>query len=133
NSPPATTFGQQPPGVSLPSVPGGLTVAESAAVEGDLTYRSSDEANIDSQAKVSGDVKHLLPEPKHNGAAAPAQPTIAGKLLGRLKHAICVGLVGLLGLVMFPRWSTAWADTIRNRPIATPVSGLVGVAAFCVL
>src|SRR5262249_47514805 len=64
NSPPATTFGQQPPGISLPSVPGGLTVAESATLDGDLLYHSADEASIDPQAKVGGDITHLLPEPK---------------------------------------------------------------------
>jgi len=133
NSPPATTFGQQPPGVSLPNVAGGLAIVESAELEGDLTYRAPNEASIDSKAKVGGEVKHLLPEPTTKGAAAPPKPTIASKAFGRLKHMICVGLVGLLGLVLFPRWSTEWADAIRTRPAASFVSGVVGVVAFFVL
>jgi cytoskeletal protein CcmA (bactofilin family) len=133
NSPPATTFGQQPPGVSLPSVTGGLAIADSAELEGDLTYRAPDEASIDSQAKVSGEVKHVLPEPTHKGAAAAAKPTIDSKALGRLKHVICVGLIGFLAILVFPRWSTERSDAIRTRPAASFVSGIAGIVAFFVL
>jgi hypothetical protein len=41
-----------------------------------------------------------------------------------------VALVGLAVLLLFPRWSTAWADTIRTRPGASFVGGLLGLGAF---
>src|SRR5438067_9923345 len=43
---PTMNFGPQPP---MPTVPGGLTVADSARIEGDLIYQANQESTIDPQ------------------------------------------------------------------------------------
>jgi cytoskeletal protein CcmA (bactofilin family) len=133
NAPPATSFGPPPP-VAMPNVPGGLTLADSAVVEGDLTYQSPQEAKIDPQAKVNGEIEHVAPQPKAKGAkAAPAQGGAVAKILTQLRHLACVAIVGLAVLLIFPQWSTAWADTIRTRPGASFLGGIAGLAAFIAL
>jgi hypothetical protein len=54
----------------------------------------------------------------------------AAKIMSRVKHIACVTIIGLAVLLIFPGWSTTVADTIRLRPGATFLSGLIGLAAF---
>jgi cytoskeletal protein CcmA (bactofilin family) len=130
---PVINYGPQPP-VSMPSVPSGLTVADLAKIEGDLIYEAKQEAKIEPQATVNGEVKfaqHTTPAKpgKRTAAAAPA-PSYFNQALRRLRHVISVGLVGLVTVLLFPRTSTAWADMIRTRPLPTFLAGLVGLAVF---
>ena len=131
---PPSAFGPPPP-VPMPTVPGGLTIGESAEIEGDVTYQSSLEATIDAHAKVNGEVEHVRPTPKAKKGAPPppAQNRLVTKSISTVKHLACVVIVGLFVLLVFPRWSLAWADTIRTRPAASFVSGLIGLAAFIAL
>jgi cytoskeletal protein CcmA (bactofilin family) len=130
---PVMNYGPQPP-VSMPSVPGGLTVADSAKIEGDLIYEAKQEANIDPQATVNGEVKfahHAAPaKPGKKAAAAAPPPSYFDKALVRLRHLISVGLVGVVVLLLLPRATTTSADLIRTRPFATLLGGLVGFGAF---
>src|SRR5262245_21843 len=126
-------YGPAPP-VAMPSVPGGLTVADSAKIEGDLTYEASQEATIDPQATVNGEVTfahHAAPakSDKKSAAAAP-KPNYFNQALVRLRHLISVGLVGLVVLLLLPSSTTASADMIRTRPVASFMGGLVGLGAF---
>ncbi len=134
NGPPPSAFGPPPP-VAFPAVPGGLTIADTVTIEGDVRYESPREAKIDAGATLNGEVTHVKPQPKveKGEAAAPRQNALVAKFFTRAKHIACVALVGLLALLVLPRWSTAWADTIRTRPAASFASGLVGMAAFLVL
>jgi cytoskeletal protein CcmA (bactofilin family) len=130
---PASTFG--PPGaVPMPSVPGGLTIGEAAQIEGDVKYESSLEARVDEGATLNGEIEQVKPQPKveKEGAIAPRQNPLLVKAISRVKHILCVALVGLVALLVLPRWSTAWADTLRTRPAASFMSGLAGLAAFFV-
>src|SRR5205823_6399687 len=68
---------------------------------------------------------------KNGRPAKAASATIATKALVRLRHLICVALVGLVVVLLMPRASTAWADLIRTRPLPTFFAGLVGLAVFC--
>jgi cytoskeletal protein CcmA (bactofilin family) len=131
---PTSAFGPPPP-VPMPTVPGGLTIGESARIEGDVTYESSLEATIDEQAKVNGEVEHVRPAPQAKKGAPPAPPRnpLFTKTISSIKHLACVAIVGLFVLLVFPRWSTTWADTIRTRPAASFLSGLIGLAAFIVM
>jgi cytoskeletal protein CcmA (bactofilin family) len=131
NAPPQPVFGPPPP-VGMPSVPGGLTIADSAVVEGDLTYQAQQEAKTDPAAKISGEVKHRKPATPvaKNRPAQKEKTTVLSTAFSRLRHVICVGLVGLSVLVFFPRASGAWADNIRNRPAASFFVGIVGLIAF---
>src|SRR5262245_993145 len=130
DAPPASTFGP-PSAVAMPNVPGGLTIGDTAQIDGDLKYQSSLEAKIDPGARISGEVEQRKPEPKAKGGPpAPPRNPIVNKTFSRLKHAACVAIVGLIAVLLFPRWSTAVADTIRTRPGAAFMSGLVGFTAF---
>src|SRR5204862_4530636 len=100
---PNMNFGPPPP-VAMPSVPGGLTIADSAMIEGYLTYQGKQEAAIDPQATVNGETTFSQEKPaaKHGRAAAAAAPSVLAKALGRVKHLVCVALVGLAVLLLFP-------------------------------
>jgi cytoskeletal protein CcmA (bactofilin family) len=133
NAPPATAFGPPPP-VPMPNVASGFTIADSAAVDGNLNYTAPREATIGPQAQLKGKVDYHAPAPKAKGATpAAAKKTALAKVFGRLRHVACVLIVGLATLLILPRWSDAWADTIRTRPLASFASGLAGLAAFIVL
>jgi cytoskeletal protein CcmA (bactofilin family) len=125
-----------PPPVAMPSVPGGLTLTETAAIEGDLSYQASKEAKIDPMAKVSGETKHKKPAPaagKKNGKGEEKRNTAMDTALVRVRHLACVAIVGLVVLLVLPRWSGAWADNIRQRPGASFLSGILGFIAFIAL
>jgi cytoskeletal protein CcmA (bactofilin family) len=128
---PVMNYGPPPP-VSMPAVPGGLTVADSAKIEGDLTYNAKQEADIEPQATVNGEVKFLrhAPASKSGHKQVAAAPTFFDKTVVRLRHLISVGLVGLFVLLVIPRSTTASADMIRTRPMASFLGGLVGLGAF---
>jgi cytoskeletal protein CcmA (bactofilin family) len=130
---PVMNYGPQPP-VPMPSVPSGLTVADSAKIEGDLIYEAKQEAKIDPQATVNGDVKfahHTAPaKPGKKAAAAAPAPSYFSQALLRLRHLISVGLVGLVVMLLLPASTTASADMIRTRPVASFLGGLVGFGAF---
>ncbi len=128
---PVMSYGPPPP-VPMPTVPGGLTVSDSANIEGDLTYNAKQEANIDPSATVNGEVKFSrhAPSSKSGQKHVAAAPTFLDKTVVRLRHLISVGLVGLVVLLAIPRSTTASADMIRTRPVASFLGGLVGLGAF---
>jgi len=134
-SPSATSFTYgSPPPVDMPEVPGGLTVTESAGVTGDLDYQSGNKAEIDPNAEIAGDVNfherlHVEKEGDERKAAARGISTI---IFQRVRHVLSVALIGLVALVMFPRWTASWVDTIRVRPVASFFGGLIGFVAFLV-
>jgi len=128
---PPPNFGPPPP-VPFPSVPGGLTVADTAEVQGKLTYAAPQEASIDPQARLTGEVEHQRPAP-HADPAAPAEKRWTSFALDRLRHAVCVAIVGLVALLLVPQWSRTWADNVRTRPGASFLGGVLGVLAFIVL
>jgi hypothetical protein len=132
HGPSATTFGPAPP-VPMPNLPGGLTVAASASIDGDLNYQSSQDAEIDPAARVAGEVRfdqRIYVEKEGQAAAVEKQNRVGAWIWSRLRHLISVALVGLFALLVFPKWTTAWADTIRQRPAASFLGGLIGLAAF---
>jgi cytoskeletal protein CcmA (bactofilin family) len=131
NSAAPPMFGPPPP-VPLPTVPGGLTIGDTAEVTGKLRYLSSHEAQVAEGAKLTGGVEHKKPAPPQvagQPAGPPPNPMLTSALY-HLRHAACVALVGLVALVMFPRWTSNWADNIRTRPGASFLGGLTGLAVF---
>lgn len=121
--PPPHQFGPPPP-IPMPVLPSGLTIAETATVTGPLTYTAPQEAQIDPKATLQ-EVTHNRP--------APADPKAAPRnrwvdlAWDRGRHAACAGIVGLLAILLFPAWTTIWADNIRTRPLASFVGGVVGL------
>lgn len=129
---PQPVFGPPPP-VAMPSVPGGLTLSDTAAIEGALSYQASKEAKIDPLAKVSGEVTHKKPAPaakKNNGQPEQKRNAFLDTAVVRGRHLACVAIVGLVVLLVMPRWTGAWADNIRKRPGASFLGGILGLLAF---
>jgi len=105
-----------------------LTLASTADVQGNLTYTSENEADIQSGAKVGGKTTHNVPEAKK---PAPFSG-IGGKVVGFLMALV----TGLIIILIVPRRSASIADSIRNRPwaslgwgavilFATPVAAII--------
>jgi hypothetical protein len=88
-----------------------LTLASTANVQGNLTYTSENEADIQSGAKVGGITTHNVPEVKK---PAPFSG-IGGKLIGFLMALV----TGLIIILIVPGRSASAADSIRNRPWAS--------------
>jgi cytoskeletal protein CcmA (bactofilin family) len=128
-APPASTFGPPPP-VAMPNVPGGLSLSETAVIEGDLTYTAPQEAERHANAKVEGEVKYDKPKPQERPAGGNAKQRPESKIFGRVRHIVSVLLVGVVALVVMPSWTEAWTERIRQRPGATLVSGILGFLAF---
>lgn len=127
---PPNAFGPPPP-VAMPTVPAGLSIIDTAEVQGTLTYVSPQEASIDPQANLVGKVEHR--QPVRQVGQAPAEKTWLQKGLDRLRHLACVAIVGLVALVLTPKWSRAWADNVRTRPGLSLLGGVLGVLAFAAL
>ena len=127
---PPEAFGMPPP-VPMPKVPVGLSIADSAKLEGNVTYLSPNEAQIDPGALISGEVKHNKPAPPPQAQAAGGggNPTL-DLVLDRARHAASVAIVGLIAVLLFPKWTGAWADNVRLRPAASLGAGVVGSIAL---
>lgn len=126
-TPPTYAFGQPPP-IGMPQVPGGLTIDETAKIDGKLSYRSPREAKIHKDAVIAGTIDHTVP--KVEPAKQPSTQTI---LLNQIRHLSCVGLVGLVLLFTMPRWTQRLADTVRGRPVASLGAGILSMLLFWVV
>lgn len=105
-----------------------LTLTSSANVQGNLTYTSENEADIQSGAKVEGKTTRNMPEVKK---PAPFSG-IVGKLIGFLMALV----TGLIITLIIPGRSASVADSIRNKPwtslgwgaiilFATPIAAIM--------
>jgi cytoskeletal protein CcmA (bactofilin family) len=92
-----------------------LTVLPSANIEGDLTYTSEEEADIQSGAQIAGATIHNLPPVKEEPAKAFPPFGIVGKMI-RFLMALLTGLVIIL---IAQRRLTSIAESIRSRPGAS--------------
>lgn len=89
-----------------------LTVAKSARIRGDLTYTSAQEARIDYDADVGGQVKRLKP-PKPRG------PSIGLILLDWFWSLMGMIATALVAAWIFPRTLTTTRDALVRRPGAS--------------
>jgi cytoskeletal protein CcmA (bactofilin family) len=128
DDPPPQTFGPPPP-LAMPDVPGGLTIASTANLEGDLHYSSHREANVEQGATLANPAKFS----QLQAAAAPPAPTTTQVVLGKVRHYACVAILGLALVLLLPGWSTRLADNVRTRPLGSFLGGIVALAGFVVL
>ncbi len=95
-----------------------LTIFSAANIQGDLTYTSEEEADIQSGAQIAGATTHNLPPVKEEPAKAfPPFGTfppfgIVGKVIGFFMALIA----GLVIVLLAPRRLTSVAEAIRTRP-----------------
>jgi len=92
---PNMNFGPPPP-VAMPSVPGGLTIADSATIEGDFELSREAGGRHRPESHVNGETTFSQEKPAQSTAGrSQASPSVFAKALGRVKHLVCVALVGI--------------------------------------
>jgi cytoskeletal protein CcmA (bactofilin family) len=113
--------------VSLPNVPAGLTISETARIDGELTYRSPDEANIASEANITGELTHELTQ---NQVQVQTPAEKAWSIFGEFATLL---IIGLFVLLIAPAWMRRMTDNIKSRPLASLSLGVAGIVGFIIL
>ncbi len=107
-----------------------LALLPTTDVQGDLTYTSEQEADIQSGAQIAGETTHKLPEVREKRGRP--FPGVVGRVIGFLMAL----LAGLLVILLAPTRLKSIAETLRTRPgpsagwgaivlCATPVAVLI--------
>ncbi len=120
--------GGSPPPISMPSLSEGLTIGDSAQIDGGLKYESKHEAKIDGAAKITGDIEHTLPpvQVKKAGKQAANQWDVVSKHLALLVIGLCVVLFA-------PAWTRGLSDRVKTQPLASFGLGFAGIAGLILL
>jgi cytoskeletal protein CcmA (bactofilin family) len=106
-----------------------LTITSTANIQGNLVYTSENEASIQSGARLGGSTTHNVPE-------KPAVPAPFAGIGGKLLGFIMLLVIGIIIIVLAPRWISAMADSIRTKPwpslgwgalflFATPIAAII--------
>ncbi len=115
--------------VTIPAVPSGLTVAESATVGGDLVYQSVQEASIAPGAQIKGQIDHRLPPPPAEETKPPAFGTLPWAL-DQTRRGIGYLLVGIMLFLIAPMSSRRFAQRTGGKPLSALGWGVVAVAVL---
>ena len=112
-----------------------LTILPTANIQGNLTYTSEEEADIQSGAQIAGASTHKLPEVKEERAKAFPFALFSG-VLGEVMGFLMALIAGLVIILLAPRRLTSVAESIRSRPgpsagwgavvlFATPIAAII--------
>jgi len=127
--PPPTLF-MPPSPVSIPSVASGLTIVESAKIEGNLGYTQSEDLAIPAGV-VAGKVTRSQPA---TNRAAPPQATTSDRIVSWgvniLRASVTLILIGLLLLWSFPSFLQAWSLKLQTATWPSLGWGIVAYAGF---
>ena len=128
--PPMNMYMTQSP-ITIPTVAGGLTVAESAKIAGNLTYTSNIEISIPSGA-VNGKVTRTAVQVEPGVTVVPPTPAqkVGAWALDMLRLATTLILLGLLLGWLFPKFMKALPENVRAKPWASLGWGAVAYAVF---
>lgn len=99
-----------------------LTIASTASIQGKLTYISENEANIQSDAQISGTITHKLPDVKEKIATGIG---LWGTVIGFLM----ILVLGIIIILFAPKRVEAVTESIRTRPWASLGWGAVILVA----
>ena len=117
--------------ISIPSIPAGLTVNDSARIAGDLEYTSTFDLNIPG-GSVAGKITRT--EPQIDPEMQVIEQTPAQKVgtwaLGLLRLTIALILFGLFLGWLFPKFMKSLPETLRAKPWASLGWGAVAWAVF---
>ncbi len=129
-SPPMQMYMTNMP-ISLPTVPMGLTVANSAQIKGNLEYSSTIELPIPSGA-VAGKVTRTAPRVDATHTYVPPTPAqqVGTWALNMLRAMVTLVLFGLLLGWLFPNFMKALPEQIKTQPWASLGWGAIAWAAF---
>ncbi len=95
-----------------------LTILPTANIQGDLTYTSEEEADIQSGAQIGGVTTHNLPEVKEE-RAKPFPFVLFSGIGGKVTGFLMALIAGLVIILLAPRRLTSIAESIRSRPGAS--------------
>jgi cytoskeletal protein CcmA (bactofilin family) len=116
-----------PPAVVVPSVPPGLTVADTARIGGSLTYEAPRSYPVSGQVGQGATWTPRVEEPQ-------AQPGPFSVVADNLRRLVAVGVIGLLLLWLAPQWTQRLATIIETRPLPSLGWGVVAaIAAIAVV
>ena len=112
-----------------------LTILPTANIQGNLTYTSEEEADIQAGAQIGGVTTHNLPEVKEERARGFPFVLFSG-IGGKVTGFIMALLAGLVIILLAPRRLTSVAESIRSRPgpsagwgavilFATPIAAII--------
>jgi cytoskeletal protein CcmA (bactofilin family) len=92
-----------------------LTLQEGARLGGDLVYLSEEEAVIFSGAEVAGNVNHRIPEYRERFKKIFPFMILAG-IVGKIVAFIMMVIVGLVFVLLTPKWLNRLSDSIKEQP-----------------
>ncbi|MDY6901671.1 MAG: hypothetical protein SWZ49_26865, partial [Cyanobacteriota bacterium] len=117
------------PPVTIPEIPEGLTVKDTARIDGKLTYKSTKDAQINEQAQIIGGI--LREELPYRGQRQTgwnrfiSAQTPGEILLQQLQRLAALLLIGWLLLRFVPGWTQGLATTVQAKPLPSLGWGLV--------
>ena len=118
---------------TVPSAPAGFTVAEGAAIGGDLTYT----ANV--RAEVPGGVvagatafQEYVPDVEEEEVKPePSALAVAARWgFRQLRRLVTFLLVGVLTMWLVPRWTLSLAKHVESKPLQSLGWGVVTIGVF---
>jgi cytoskeletal protein CcmA (bactofilin family) len=102
-----------PQGLAVDPVAGGLTIRDSAVIDGDVRYEAPDEADIAADARIAGEVVY-------DEIGAPDDEGVVDEVVTPVVNAArtfaTLAVVGFLLVWLLPGASAAVAGTLRRRP-----------------
>ncbi|MEJ2352191.1 MAG: hypothetical protein P8Y03_20600 [Anaerolineales bacterium] len=128
---PVSPFMFMPNMPRVPTVRGGLTVADSAQIGGNLKYTSAVDVSIPAAA-VAGQITREAPVVTEGEVQVPEPPTGVGSWIwfrGHLRNLISLLLAGLLMAWVVPKFTRQTASTVEKKPLPSFGWGIVAVAA----
>jgi cytoskeletal protein CcmA (bactofilin family) len=113
-----------------------LKIASSAHINGNLSYTSKNEAQIESGARVGGETKWRVPELKEPSRKVGLFAGIAGVIWGKFLAFCMILVVGIILLLVVPKRIVSMEAAIRTNPwqslgwgalilFATPVAVII--------
>jgi hypothetical protein len=95
-----------------------VTLASSANIKGNLTYTSTNSANIQSGATIGGKTSHQQPQ-----QAEPSRNLVAfgifGAMVGRILAFLMLLVVGIILIVIIPKKMSILSSSLRGSPLST--------------
>lgn len=111
----------------VPTVPGGLTLGETASVAGNLDYSSPTRAGV-ALEKVGGEISY---EEEARADEQPAQ-VWRNRIFGNLRRFVALTLVGLLMIWVVPQATQDLAGTLREKPFPSLGWGILTVVGVSI-
>jgi len=115
-----------------------LTITSNADIQGNIKYTSPNEAKIQSGARISGDISHLIPERPDEKEVAKKGilAGIAGAIVWKILSYVMILIIGIILILIAKKKITLMQTAIQKSPwqtlgwgalilIATPIAAII--------